>query len=76
MSLPYHIGNGVFGGLVPLAATSIAAMTGVALSGLLYPIGIAALGVVVSIAGLPARSENVQIWDEVGGGPPLVPDQP
>src|SRR6202041_897041 len=76
MSLPYHVGNGVFGGLVPLAGASIAAFTGVALSGLLYPIGIAALGVVVSIVGLPSRSDEGQIWDEVGGPPPLVPDQP
>jgi len=76
MSLPYHVGNGVFGGLVPLAGASIAAATGVALTGLLYPIGIAALGVVVSLAGLPSRSESVKIWEEVGGAPPLVPDQP
>jgi MFS family permease len=76
MSLPYHVGNGVFGGLVPLAGASIAAAFGGPLYGLFYPIGIAALGVVVSVAGLPARTDNVQIWDEVGGGPPLVPDQP
>ncbi|HXC30391.1 MAG TPA: MFS transporter [Stellaceae bacterium] len=76
MSLPYHVGNGVFGGLVPLAGASIAAAFGGPLYGLFYPIGIAALGVVVSIAGLPSRSNDVQIWDEVGGGPPLVPDQP
>jgi MFS family permease len=76
MSLPYHVGNGVFGGLVPLAGASIAAAFGGPLYGLFYPIGIAALGVVVSIAGLPARSDEVQIWEEVGGAPPLVPDQP
>jgi MFS family permease len=76
MSLPYHVGNGVFGGLVPLAGASIAAAFGGPLYGLFYPIGIAALGVVVSIAGLPARSDEVMIWKEVGGGPPLVPDQP
>src|SRR5208337_1217310 len=76
MSLPYHVGNGVFGGLVPLAGASIAAAFGGPLYGLFYPIGIAALGVVVSIVGLPARSDEVQIWDEVGGAPPLVPDQP
>jgi len=76
MSLPYHVGNGVFGGLVPLAGASIATAFGGPLYGLFYPIGIAALGVIVSVAGLPSRSENVQIWDEVGGGPPLVPDQP
>jgi len=76
MSLPYHIGNGVFGGLVPFAGASIAAYTGVALSGLFYPMGIAALGVVVSLAFIRSRTDDVRIWDEVGGAPPLVPDQP
>jgi MFS family permease len=77
MSLPYHIGNGVFGGLVPAAGLSIATLTGVALSGLLYPMGIAAVGVVVSLTFLREQTHHVKIWDEVGGGPPpLVPDQP
>ena len=76
MSLPYHVGNGVFGGLVPLAGATIATAFGGPLYGLFYPIGIAALGVVVSVAGLPSRSEGTKIWDEVGGAPPLVPDQP
>ena len=49
---------------------------GIALSGLLYPMGIAALGVVVSLAGLKSRTDEVKIWEEVGGAPPLVPDQP
>ena len=39
MSLPYHVGNGVFGGLVPAAGASIAAITGIALSGLLLSDG-------------------------------------
>jgi MFS family permease len=76
MSLPYHIGNDVFGGFVPLAGASIAAAFGGPLYALLYPIGIAALGVVVSMAGLPQHSNEVRIWKEVGGGPPLVPHQP
>jgi MFS family permease len=76
MSLPYHVGNGVFGGGVPFIGASIAAYFGGPLYGLFYPIGIAALGVVVSLAGLKARTDEVQIWDEVGGAPPLVPDQP
>jgi len=76
MSLPYHVGNGVFGGLVPAAGASIAAITGVALTGLLYPMGIAALGVIVSLAFIREPTHEVKIWDEVGGGPPLVPDQP
>ena len=76
MSLPYHVGNGVFGGGVPFIGASIAAYFGGPLYGLFYPIGIAALGVVGSLAGLKARTDEVQIWDEVGGAPPLVPDQP
>lgn len=44
MSLPYHIGNGVFGGLVPFIATLLSAsFTGDPLVGLWYPIGVAAL---------------------------------
>ena len=44
MSLPYHIGNGVFGGLVPFIATLITTLPGTnALSGLWYPIGVALL---------------------------------
>ncbi len=41
MSLPYHIGNGVFGGLVPLIGTYFVDRTGNILAGLYYPIGIA-----------------------------------
>jgi MFS family permease len=77
MSLPYHVGNGVFGGLVPAAGASIAAITGIPLSGLFYPMTIAAIGVVVSRAFLREPTHKIKIWDEVGGGaPPLVPDQP
>lgn len=41
MSLPYHIGNGVFGGLVPFIGTAMVARTGNSLAGLWYPIAIA-----------------------------------
>jgi MFS family permease len=76
MSLPYHVGNGVFGGLVPAAGASIAAITGIALTGLLYPMAVAAVGVVVSLAFIREPTHKIRIWDEVGGGaPPLVPDQ-
>src|SRR5690242_3645154 len=48
MSLPYHVGNGVFGGGVPFIATWLAGMVpGVPLIGLLYPMAVAAVGVVV-----------------------------
>ena len=76
MSLPYHIGNGVFGGLVPAAGASIAAITGIALSGLFYPMAIAAIGIVVSLVFIREPTHRIRIWDEVGGAAPLVPDRP
>jgi hypothetical protein len=66
MSLPYHVGNGVFGGLVPAAGASVAAITGIALSGLLYPMAIAAIGFVVSLTFLREPTHKIRIWDEVG----------
>ncbi len=76
MSLPYHVGNGVFGGLVPAAGASIAAITGIPLAALFYPMAIAAIGVVVSLGFLREPTHRIRIWDEVGGGaPPLVADQ-
>ncbi len=54
MSLPYHIGNGVFGGLVPFLGTLIVEFTktkelpgGDPLAGLWYPIAIAVLCLVI-----------------------------
>ena len=47
LSLPYHIGNGVFGGLLPLIGVSIIAQTGNIYAGLYYPMIIAAITVVV-----------------------------
>jgi MFS family permease len=47
MSLPYHIGNGWFGGFLPTTAFAIVAATGDIYSGLYYPITIALLTVVV-----------------------------
>jgi MFS family permease len=50
MSLPYHIGNGVFGGLVPFIATLITTIPGSnPLSGLWYPIIVAALCFVIGM---------------------------
>ena len=77
LSLPYHIGNGWFGGGVPAIGTALALSTGVALSALFYPMAIAAIGVVVSLTFIREPTHRIRIWDEVGGGaPPLVPDQP
>ncbi|TKC02118.1 MFS transporter [Pedobacter cryotolerans] len=61
MSLPYHVGNGVFGGLVPFVATLIASFAGsTPLSGLWYPIGIAALSFIIGAVYLSNKAdENV-----------------
>jgi MFS family permease len=47
MSLPYHIGNGWFGGMLPLTATALVAATGNIYAGLWYPVVVALLTVVV-----------------------------
>ena len=66
MSLPYHIGAGVFGGGVPFIATWLSGLVaGVPLIGLLYPMTIAGIGVVVSVLGLKRETHQVQIWAEV-----------
>ncbi|WP_333819621.1 MFS transporter [Ohtaekwangia sp.] len=56
MSLPYHIGNGIFGGLTPLLATSLFELSksetnpaGDPLAGLWYPIVVAAITFVVGM---------------------------
>lgn len=63
-SLPYHIGNGVFGGLVPLVCVWIPAATGNPFDGLYYPIAIAALTFVVGSIFLK-ETVHQQIWKEV-----------
>jgi len=47
MSLPYHIGNGWFGGLLPLLATAMVASEGNIYYGLWYPIVVAAMSLVI-----------------------------
>ena len=49
LSLPYHIGNGVFGGLTPLIAESLVLGTGNMFAGLWYPIIVAAVTVVIGV---------------------------
>jgi MFS family permease len=66
LSIPYHLGNGWFGGFLPLIAASLLAATGNLYAGLIYPITVALITVVVG--GLFIReSRHVRIWDEVGG---------
>jgi MFS family permease len=64
LSLPYHIGNGVFGGLVPLVCVWIPAATGNPFDGLYYPITIAAITFVIGSIAL-RDTRNVKIWTEV-----------
>ena len=47
MSLPYHVGNGIFGGFVPLIATWLTTATGNIYAGLAYPCGVALLTAIV-----------------------------
>src|SRR5690242_483970 len=47
MSLPYHIGNGWFGGMLPLTATALVAMTGDIYFGLWYPIVVSVMTLVI-----------------------------
>ena len=47
MSLPYHIGNGWFGGMLPLTATAMVAATGDIYFGLWYPIVVALMTLVI-----------------------------
>lgn len=61
MSLPYHIGNGVFGGLVPFIGLLLStSFPGDPLVGLWYPIGITTLCLVIGVLYLDnSRDENV-----------------
>ncbi|CCD90277.1 MFS transporter [Bradyrhizobium sp. ORS 285] len=62
MSLPYHIGNGWFGGLLPATAFAIVASTGDIYAGLWYPIGFAVITAVVGFLFLP-ETKDVSIQD-------------
>ena len=53
MSLPYHIGNGWFGGFLPTTAFAMVAATGDIYYGLWYPIVVAALTLVIGLLFLP-----------------------
>ncbi len=64
MSLPYHFGNGWFGGFLPLIATALVARTGNIYSGLIYPSVIALMSFVVGSIVL-RETRHHRIWDEV-----------
>lgn len=64
MSLPYHIGNGVFGGLLPLIGTALVASTNNPLAGLWYPMAVAGLTFIIGSI-LLKDTNNVRLWDEM-----------
>lgn len=55
LSLPYHIGNGWFGGMLPLVATSMVAVSGNIYYGLWYPVGVALTTFIVGLFFLKDR---------------------
>src|SRR3954468_12047139 len=64
LSLPYHFGNGWFGGFLPIIATSLVAKTGNIYAGLAFPIVVALITVVVGSLLLHER-HNESIWSDV-----------
>ncbi|MEY4760811.1 MAG: hypothetical protein RLZZ200_667 [Pseudomonadota bacterium] len=58
MSLPYHIGNGWFGGLLPTLSFAIVAQNGNIYSGLWYPVGVALVTAVVGLVFLPETRDR------------------
>jgi MFS family permease len=58
MSLPYHIGNGWFGGLLPATVFAMNAQTGSILYGLWYPVAIAAITAVVGLLFVPETKDR------------------
>lgn len=64
LSLPYHIGNGVFGGLLPLIGLSVIAQTGDIYAGLYYPMIVAGITFVVGAIFLK-ETRGHKIWEEV-----------
>jgi hypothetical protein len=61
MSFPYHIGNGWFGGMLPLLATALVAAHGDIYYGLWYPIVVAALTVIIGALFLRDPRENTSL---------------
>jgi MFS family permease len=64
LSLPYHIGNGVFGGLLPVIGLSVIAQTGNIYAGLYYPIVVASITFIVGSLFLK-ETRHTLIWEEI-----------
>ncbi|MGN7871243.1 MFS transporter [Paracoccus sp. 22332] len=66
LSLPYHIGNGWFGGLLPATAFAISAQTGNIYAGLWYAIVIAVMTVIIGALFVPGDSHKKNIFADDG----------
>ncbi len=62
MSLPYHIGNGIFGGLTPFIATYLSGAFNDPLAGLWYPIGVAGICFVLGMF-LLSNKKRAEVMD-------------
>ena len=64
MSIPYHFGNGWFGGLTPFIATYIVTISGNIFAGLAYPIAIALMTLIIGSIYLK-DTQHIKLWDEL-----------
>jgi MFS family permease len=64
LSLPYHIGNGWFGGLMPATAFAISAQTGNIYGGLWYPIVVAVMTIIVGLLLVPGGTHQKSIFKD------------
>ena len=69
VSVPYHIGNGWGGGLVPFITTAAYTATGSLGYALIYPIVVPAIAFVLSLFLMPETRER-SIWDEAAAEKP------
>jgi len=63
LSIPYHLGNGIFGGLIPILATKLAFGANNRYVGLLWPCGVALMTAIVGAFFLP-ETHRIRIWGE------------
>jgi MFS family permease len=73
ISLPYHIGNGVFGGLLPLIGLTLCASTHNIYAGLYYPIAVSLLCLACGVV-LLRETNGTLIWDEVAQPVAVTPE--
>jgi MFS family permease len=72
VSVPYHIGNGWGGGLVPFITTAAFAATGSLFYALLYPILVPLVCFFLALWLMPETKDN-SIWNEMEATPPIAP---